>query len=98
MLTLTNQEVREIKKIIIVQRKITLSKYLFIFFLFCQWVAVITRFISPTMYGAVLMGSLVSFIMYEVSMLRYNYTDYLLGIIQKYSFPGMLQKGQENMV
>jgi hypothetical protein len=87
MLTLKNQELRKINNIKVIQRKITLARYLFILGMFFLLVAVLTKAISPSIYVGVLIGLITSLIMFEVTMLRYNHSDYLLGIIQKRLLP-----------
>ncbi len=81
MLQLSKEELKALKKIKILEKKIQLSRFLLIAFLFGFLILVIMNLVSSS---SIFIGLMVGILIYETGMLRYNNTSDLLRIIQKY--------------
>ena len=81
MLQLSKEELKALKKIKIPEKKIQLSRFLLIAFLFGFLILVIMNLVSSS---SIFIGLMVGILIYETGMLRYNNTSDLLRIIQKY--------------
>ena len=79
---LNQNEINEIEKMKVLQKRLHISRLLLIMFLMFLLVAVITSTIASS---NALIGAIVGLLIYEASMLKYNNFNDLLSIVQKHT-------------